>query len=69
MIAACSCGIDAEMFGSLMIFAAGVFVRSPRVASASGSFCASASFSGKLAMMRPASEMSEASTSMPVPLV
>ncbi len=57
------------MFGSLMMFAVGDLARSPRAARASGSFCAAVSFSGKLAMMRPDSEMSDASTSMPVPRV
>ena len=53
------------MFGSLMMFASGVFASSP--SSARSSFCrfAASSVSEKFAMIRPASEMSRVSTEMP----
>jgi hypothetical protein len=58
LIAAFSCGIEALMFGSLMMLASGVLASSPSSASASG-------WSVNWARMRPASEMSRSSTSMP----
>ncbi len=64
-MAAFSCGIDAEMFGSLMMFASGSVASPPSSASASPTCCASVSFCGKAARMRPASEMSRVSTSTP----
>ena len=64
-IAATSCGMDALMFGSLMMFASGVLASSPNSVSASGMRCSSVRLSGKLARMRPASEMSFSSNSMP----
>ncbi len=67
-MAAFSCGIDALMFGSLM-FAAGVWASLPSSARSSSMRCVSVSLSGKLAMIRPASEMSRVSTLMPVPAV
>jgi hypothetical protein len=57
------------MFGSLMMLASGVKASSPSSARRSGMRWASVRQSGKLAMMRPASEMSLSSTSTPVPLV
>ena len=65
MIAALSCGIDAEMFGSLMMLASGVFASSPSSDSASGTRWASVSRSGNFARMRAAREMSRVSTSTP----
>jgi hypothetical protein len=59
------CGIDAEMLGSLMMFASGVFASSPSSARASGTRCSSARRSGNTARMRAASEMSRVSTGMP----
>ena len=46
------------MLGSLMTFASGVFTNSPRAARSSSWRCSSVRYSGKVAMMRPASEMS-----------
>ena len=54
------------MLGSLMMFASGVLASRPSSARASPMRCASARLSGKLAMIRPASEMSRVSTLMPV---
>jgi hypothetical protein len=62
------CGIEAEMFGSLMMFASGVVARAPSSARASSTRCASVSRSGNWLMMRPASEMSRVSTSTPAVL-
>ena len=53
------------MFGSLMTLAAGFFTSSPSSARSSGWRCAAVSFSGKAAMMRPASEISLVPTEMP----
>jgi hypothetical protein len=53
------------MFGSLMTLASGVFTSSPSSARSSGMRCASVRFSGKAAMMRPASEMSFVPTDTP----
>ena len=61
-MAAFSCGIDAEMLGSLTMLAAGCFASWPNSASASPMRCCSVIRSGKLAMMRPANEMSRVST-------
>ncbi len=68
-MAVLSCGIEAETFGSLMMFASGDWVSAPSSARLSGILWASVRFSGKLAMMRPASEISRVSTMTPVPLV
>jgi hypothetical protein len=57
--------MDAEMFGSLMMFASGVLARSPSSARASGMRCPSSRYSGKRAMIRPAREMSRVSTVTP----
>ncbi len=65
MTAAFSCGTDAEMFGSLMMFAASVFASSPSSASASGTCCSGGSRSANWARIRPASEISRVSTSTP----
>jgi hypothetical protein len=46
------------MLGSLMMLASGFVASSPSSASSSSIRCAGVSFSGKLAMMRPAREMS-----------
>ena len=64
-IAAVSCGIEALMFGSLMMLASGVCVMSPSSDSASPTRCSSASLSGKFARILPAREISRVSTSMP----
>jgi hypothetical protein len=58
VIAALSCGIDALMFGSLMMLASGVVASAPSSASASGT-------RPNAARMRPASEMSRVSTATP----
>ena len=60
-----SWGTDALMFGSLMMLASGVLASSPSSVSASGTCCSSLSRSGNWARMRPASEMSRSSISMP----
>ena len=64
-MAAFSCGSEAEMLGSLMMFADGSCASSPSSASASAWRCSSVSRSGNCAMIRPASEMSRVSTSTP----
>ncbi len=64
-MAALSCGMDAEMFGSLMMLAPGALASSPSSASASSIRWSAFRRSGKLAMMRPASEMSRLSTVTP----
>ena len=64
-MAALSCGTEALILGSLMIFASGVLARRPNSASASGIRCASVKLSGKLATIRPAREISLVSTSTP----
>ena len=46
------------MFGSLMMLASGLVASAPSSASSSLCRCAGVSFSGKLARMRPASEIS-----------
>ena len=53
------------MLGSLIIFASGVLARSPSSAKASAMRCSSDKKSGKFAKMRPASEISLVSTSIP----
>src|SRR5262245_38602774 len=57
------------MFGSLTMFASGRFASSPSRVSQSGTRWASVRFSGKLARILPASEMSAVSMAMPVPPV
>ena len=52
-----SCGTDALMFGSLMMFASGALASSPSSARASGKE------SSNFARIRPASEMSRSSSS------
>ena len=69
LMAAMSWGIEALMFGSLMMLASGVWARSPNWVRKSGMRCCSVRLSGKFARMRPASEMSRVSTATPVPLV
>ncbi len=64
-----SWGSEALMFGSLMMLASGFRASSPRKARLSGTRWASVRSSGKLASRRPASEMSQSSTSTPVPRV
>ena len=61
--AAFSCGTDAEMLGSLMMFASGDFASAPSSASASGSCWSAGSRSANDATIRPAREMSRLSTS------
>jgi hypothetical protein len=68
-MAAMSWGMEALMLGSLMMLASGWWVRSPSLPRLSGIFWPSVRRSGKFARMRPAREMSEVSTAMPVPLV
>jgi hypothetical protein len=63
--AAFSCGIEAETFGSLMMFAWGVLASSPSSASASSMRCPASRYSGKPEMIRPAREMSRVSTRTP----
>ena len=63
-MAAFSCGTEALMFGSLMRLASGVFASSPSSARSSFWRWSGGSRSGKLARMRPASEMSRVSTTM-----
>ena len=53
------------MFGSLMMLASGVLASAPSSARASGMRWSSSRYSGKPAMMRPASEMSRVSTATP----
>ena len=53
------------MFGSLMMLASGVLASSPSSARASSIRWSSLEALGKLAMMRPASEMSRVSTLTP----
>jgi hypothetical protein len=65
LIAAFSCGVEALMFGSLMMFASGVVTSSPSSASASGTRCSSLSSSGNWERIRAAREMSRSSTSTP----
>jgi hypothetical protein len=57
--------MEADTFGSLMMFASGVFASSPSSARASSIRWLSSRNSGKLAMMRPAREMSRVSTVTP----
>ena len=53
------------MFGSFMMLASGFVASSPSSVSSSPIRCAGVSFSGKLARMRPASEMSFSFTDTP----
>src|ERR1700733_2713640 len=53
------------MLGSLMMLASGLVASSPSSVSSSLIRCAEVSFSGKLARMRPASEMSFSFTATP----
>jgi len=69
LIATVSWVTEALMFGSLMMLASGVSVFLPSSASASGTRCSGVRFSGKAARMRAATEISLASTVMPVGLV
>ncbi|MNC37459.1 hypothetical protein D3C75_860250 [compost metagenome] len=64
-MAALSCGTEALMFGSLMMLASGVVASLPSSARWSPIFWSSLKYSGKLARMRPAREMSRVSTAMP----
>ena len=64
-MAAFNCGTEAEMFGSLMMLASGVVASWPSSARSSLTFCASDSSSGNCDRMRPDSEMSRVSTTMP----
>ncbi len=61
-MAAFSCGIEALMFGSLMMLASGCLASSPSSASASSIRWSAVRRSGNCAMIRPASEMSRVST-------
>ncbi len=56
------------MLGSLMMLASGVCASFSRWVNSSGIFWSFRRHSGKLAMIRPASEMSAVSISTPVPL-
>ncbi len=53
------------MLGSLMMLASGFLASAPSSASASSMRCSGVRRSGKLAMIRPASEMSRVSTATP----
>ena len=64
-MAAFSWGTEALMFGSLTMFASGLVASFPSSARASPIFWSSERYSGKLAIIRPASEMSLVSTAMP----
>ena len=64
-IAPSSCGIDADTFGSLTMFASFVFASSPSSPSSSRCRCSGDSRSGNAAMIRPDTEMSESSTESP----
>ena len=64
-MAALSCGTEALMFGSLMMFASGVRHMRPSSARASAIRCSGFRSSGNAAMMRPEREMSRVSTLMP----
>ena len=64
-IAAFNCGIEAEMFGNLMMLASGVFANSPSSAKASSILCSSVRYSGNTAIILPAKEISLVSTSTP----
>ena len=64
-IAAFNCGIDALMFGSLMMFASGWSVSAPSSARAPEVFWFSGKRSANTARIRPASEMSRSSTATP----
>lgn len=63
------CGTDAEMFGSLMMFASGVLASAPSSARASGMVCSGVSLSGNAARILPAREMSLVSMLIPDVLV
>ena len=65
MIAAFNCGIEALMFGNLMMLASGVFANSPSSAKASATFWSSVKTSGKTAKILPAKEISLVSTLIP----
>ena len=67
-MAACNCGIEALILGSLMMLASGLFANLPNQVNSSGTFCSVVRSSGKFARIRPASEMSRVSNSTPVPL-
>jgi hypothetical protein len=60
-----SCGTEALMFGSLMMFASGSSVSAPSSARESGTRWASGSRLENTAKMRPDSEMSRVSTFTP----
>ncbi len=64
-MASFSCGTEALILGSLMMLASGVFASSPSSPSASDTRCCSSRRSGNWARMRPASEMSRSSISIP----
>jgi hypothetical protein len=64
-MAALSWGTEAEMFGSLMMLASGFLASSPSSARSLAMRCSGLSSSGNRARMRPDSEMSRVSTSMP----
>src|SRR5262245_42412704 len=57
------------MFGSLTMLASGRLASSPSCVSQSGTRCVGVRFSGKLARMRPDSEMSASSMVRPLPAV
>jgi hypothetical protein len=65
LIAALSCGIEAEMLGSLMMFASGVVASSPSSPRASPTRWSPVRWSGNSARIRPPREMSRVSTSTP----
>ncbi len=63
------CGTDAEMLGSLMMFASGVLASAPSSVSASGTSCSGVSLSGNAERILPAREMSLVSMLIPDGLV
>ena len=66
---AISCGIEAEMFGNLMILASGALAKSPSSERWSAVFCSAGKNSERLASTRPARDMSRVSTATPAAAV
>jgi hypothetical protein len=64
-MAAFNCGTEALMLGNLMMLASGLSVIAPSSASASFVFWSAGRRSAKAARIRPASDMSRSSTSIP----
>src|SRR5690606_8708849 len=62
--ASVSCGTEALIFGSFMMFASGVFASSPNSAKSSFTLCSSERNSGKTASILAANEISRLSSCM-----